>query len=91
MFKSLLFLALFTFSFSYAEEPALKDEAHFECKAAAGQYWPGGKSGAGRAGHLFIETEPFKYDYKVTNAPTVKITLADFKNRFNVTACNLWY
>ena len=83
MYRSLLFLALFTLSAVYADERKLKDEAHFECQVSAGQYWPGGKRGGGLAAHLFIETETLKYDYKAAASPEVKITLADFTNRFN--------
>lgn len=83
MFRSLLFLTLFTVSAGYADQSPLKDEAHFECQVSAGQYWPGDKRGGGRAGHLFIQTEPFKYNYKVAANPGVTITLADFTNRFN--------
>jgi hypothetical protein len=83
MFRSILVLALFALSTAYAEELTLKDEAHFECSASAGQYWPGSKRASGLSEHLFIETETFKYDYKAATSPTITLTLADFKNRFN--------
>jgi hypothetical protein len=83
MFRSFLFLAFFTLPSAYADDLPLKDEAHFECSVSAGQYWPGSKSGRGRTGNLFIETDTFKYDFKATANAPVTLTLADFKNRFN--------
>ncbi len=83
MVRSLSFLALFMLSASYADERELKDEAHFRCTVAAGQYWPGDKTSESPADNLFIKTKPFRYDYKVAKKSVINITLADFTTRFN--------